>query len=113
MPKTVATFDVSTGMDALSPCTRTWFTEALETPTKIQRLAWPGLATGGHLLLSAPTGTGKTLAATLPLLGRLILDPSDLSPGVGQGVRCLYLTPLRALVQDACRAFRGHLEGLA
>ncbi len=73
-----------------------WFRERFGEPTPIQRLAWPALATNRHLLLSAPTGTGKTLAAFLPILNRL-LDP-DTAGANTPSVRCLYVAPLKALV---------------
>ena len=41
------------------------------TPTPIQRLAIPHLIKGKSALLAAQTGTGKTLAYTLPLIHRL------------------------------------------
>jgi ATP-dependent helicase Lhr and Lhr-like helicase len=77
-----------------------WFVSRYGEPTNIQRISWPHLAAGRHLLISAPTGTGKTLAAFLPLLATLMSN----SPwSVGAGVRGLYLTPLRALGNDANR----------
>ena len=45
----------------LSPRTVQWFTETLGTPTPVQALAWPAILKGEHVLVSAPTGTGKTL----------------------------------------------------
>ena len=47
----------------LSGPVRDWFAGAFpEGPTPAQRLAWPPIAAGEHLLLVSPTGTGKTLA---------------------------------------------------
>jgi ATP-dependent helicase Lhr and Lhr-like helicase len=62
-------------------------------PTEIQSLAWPVLARGEEALLVAPTGTGKTEAAILPLLSQALSDPSP-------PIRILYITPLRALNRD-------------
>jgi ATP-dependent Lhr-like helicase len=62
-------------------------------PTEIQALAWPALGAGQDALLVAPTGTGKTEAALLPVLSRLLSEPRP-------PVNLLYVTPLRALNRD-------------
>src|SRR5262245_7372081 len=54
-----------------------WFRDRFGTPTPAQRLAWPAVAAGRNLLLCAPTGTGKSLAAFLPRLGRLLSGTSE------------------------------------
>ena len=51
--------------------TEKWFREKLEAPTQVQEASWPAIAAGGHVLVSAPTGTGKTLSAFLVFLDRL------------------------------------------
>ena len=48
--------------------TEKWFRECLGAPTAVQQMAWPAIASGEHVLVSAPTGAGKTLAAFLALL---------------------------------------------
>ncbi|RLG37308.1 MAG: hypothetical protein DRO01_07275, partial [Thermoproteota archaeon] len=63
-------------------------------PTEPQERAIPILMRGENVLLIAPTGTGKTEAALLPMLARLMDDPR------GEGIRLLYVTPLRALNRD-------------
>lgn len=59
------------------------------------------------MLVSAPTGTGKTLAAWLPLLNRMLRQPAR------DGVLLLYITPLRALSRDMVDNLAQPLEGLA
>src|SRR5439155_10615971 len=71
-------------LSALSVPVRAWFAQRFGRPTAAQRAAWPVLAAGRNLLLSAPTGTGKTLAAFAPLFGELLTLPPTAS------VRCLY-----------------------
>ena len=68
-------------------------TRGITKPTEPQRLAIPAVLSGGHVLLVAPTGIGKTEAAMLPILQMLSVD----EPG---GIRCVYITPLRALNRD-------------
>ncbi len=82
---------------------RTWLRAAFpQGPTPIQARSWPIIASGKHALLIAPTGTGKTLAATLPLFDSLFLDVAKRS-GAGSGTRILYVAPLRSLANDIAK----------
>ena len=92
-------------LDVLSPKTRTWFERAFEGPTPAQELGWPAIAAGDHVLIQAPTGSGKTLAAFLLGLDRLNESP-------GEGLRLLYVSPLKALNYDIERNLRSPLAGL-
>src|SRR5919112_4214198 len=95
-------------MDPLAvftPETRAWFENAFGAPTPAQRLGWPAIASGRHTLIQAPTGSGKTLAAFLYGIDRLNTEP-------GEGLRLLYISPLKALNYDVERNLRGPLAGL-
>ena len=95
-------------VDALagfSPATRSWFERAFAGPTPAQLAAWPVIASGAHVLVQAPTGSGKTLAAFLTGIDRLNANP-------GEGLRLLYVSPLKALNYDVERNLRGPLAGL-
>src|SRR5216110_3405465 len=88
-----------------SPQTWEWFTRAFAEPTPAQERGWPAIASGEHTLIQAPTGSGKTLAAFLYGIDRLTAAP-------GEGLRVLYVSPLKALNYDVERNLRGPLAGL-
>jgi ATP-dependent Lhr-like helicase len=92
-------------LDVFSAETRAWFENAFGEPTPAQTLGWPAIAGGKHTLIQAPTGSGKTLAAFLYGIDRLIAEP-------GEGLRLLYVSPLKALNYDIERNLRGPLAGL-
>ena len=93
-------------LDVFSPRTRAWFERAFPGPTPAQELGWPAIAKGGHVLVQAPTGSGKTLAAFLIGIDRLNETP-------GEGLRLLYVSPLKALNYDIERNLRLPLAGVA
>ncbi|WP_435358523.1 DEAD/DEAH box helicase [Haloarchaeobius sp. DFWS5] len=69
-----------------------------QTPTRTQRTALPAIADGRHTLVVAPTGTGKTETAMLPVFDALVRARE--ADGERFGIGALYVTPLRALNRD-------------
>jgi ATP-dependent Lhr-like helicase len=98
-------------LDCFHPGTAEWFRAVFDAPTAPQRMGWPAIARGESALILAPTGTGKTLAAFLWCLDRLMLQPQP--EGQRQGCRIVYVSPLKALAVDVERNLRSPLAGMA
>ena len=67
-----------------------------DAPTDPQEKLLPVVREGKNALLMAPTGTGKTEAALLPILDALVREGESRE----KGTKLLYITPLRALNRD-------------
>lgn len=97
-------------LNLFDPLTAGWFTGALGNPTAVQEEAWPAIASGRHTLVSAPTGTGKTLSAFLVFIDRLkaqaragILEPK---------LQLIYISPLKSLAGDIRENLQKPLYGI-
>lgn len=75
-----------------------WLQEQGIAPARFQQQAWKAFVQGQSGIISAPTGSGKTLAAVGGALVQGLV--SQLSQAPHQGVRVLWITPLRALASD-------------
>ena len=61
------------------------------------------LTTDNDLILAAPTASGKTEAAFLPILSAILAEPAS-------SVRAMYVSPLKALINDQFRRLEGLCE---
>ena len=102
-------------LDNFHSCTREWFRQAFDEPTRVQTEAWPPIASRQSTLLLAPTGSGKTLAAFMSAIDRLFFDSPPTSKETSKtttGVQVIYISPLKALGVDVDRNLRAPIAGL-
>jgi len=59
----------------------------------VQEETYRSVVSGADVLVIAPTAGGKTEAALIPVFDTLLKGPM-------QGVRCIYIAPLKALIND-------------
>jgi ATP-dependent Lhr-like helicase len=100
----------SAGPDPLKPFSapvRRWFEASFEGPTPAQAGGWEAISSGANTLICAPTGSGKTLASFLWGIDKLSRESDR-----GDGVRLVYVSPLKALSYDIERNLRAPLRGI-
>ncbi len=96
-------------LNLIEPRLRTWWRSQFpEGSTVGQRYAWSAILSGQHILLAAPTGTGKTLAALMPVYQLLTARQEPRPPSI----QCLYLAPLKALCNDLYGRIKNDLQQL-
>ena len=81
-------------MESLKPI-EAWFAQQGWKPALFQRQTWKASLEGASGLIQVPTGSGKTYAAVLGPIAKILAEKSS-----KRGVRLLYITPLRALSRD-------------
>jgi ATP-dependent Lhr-like helicase len=80
------------------PIVQEWFVRQFGTPTEPQEQGWPHILAGRTTLISAPTGSGKTLSAFLACIDRLVRKA--LAGDLQDRTEVLYVSPLKALGND-------------
>ena len=81
-----------------------WFRGRFSALTEPQAYAIPLIHQGKSVLVSSPTGSGKTLTAFLSIINELyILGSKGM---LEDKIYCLYISPLRALANDINRNLR-------
>jgi ATP-dependent helicase Lhr and Lhr-like helicase len=97
-------------LDTFHPAVAAWFARTFDEPTPAQERAWPALAAGEHVLVAAPTGSGKTFAAFLSAIDQLVKE--GLSGPLPDETRVVYVSPLKALSNDIQRNLEAPLNGI-
>ncbi len=81
-----------------NPLVKQWFKSKFETFSEPQKFGVLDIHNNKNTLISAPTGTGKTLTSTLTVINELTtLAENNL---LENKVYCIYINPLRALSKD-------------
>jgi len=97
-------------LDSFHPAVAAWFSRTFDAPTPAQERAWPALQAGQHVLVAAPTGSGKTFAAFLAAIDQLVKE--GLEAGLPDETRVVYVSPLKALSNDIQRNLDAPLAGI-
>jgi ATP-dependent Lhr-like helicase len=79
-------------LELFHPAVRVWFERVFAAPARPQLRGWPAIARGESTLILAATGTGKTCAAFLGCINRIMFTEP---PAEAQRCRVLYISPKR------------------
>jgi ATP-dependent Lhr-like helicase len=85
-------------LDLLDPIIREWFDTHFNDLTPPQAYAIPLIHKNQNVIVSSPTGSGKTLTAFLTIINELFQLSQDQK--LENKVYCLYISPLKALAND-------------
>jgi ATP-dependent Lhr-like helicase len=97
-------------LESFHPAVAAWFTRTFDAPTPAQTEAWPAIQAGRHVLVAAPTGSGKTFAAFLTAIDQLVRE--GIEQALPDETRVVYVSPLKALSNDIQRNLMLPLEGI-
>jgi ATP-dependent helicase Lhr and Lhr-like helicase len=86
------------GLEWAHPLVRDWFVAKFGTATEPQEQGWPHILAGETTLICAPTGSGKTFAAFLACIDRLVRKA--IAGNLEDKTEVLYVSPLKALGND-------------
>ena len=101
MVKTAAERNRAVSPDPILVPIQSWFERRGWTPLPFQEHSWTAYLEGRSGLIQVPTGSGKTFAAVMGPIARMLAETGD-----HPGIRLLYITPLRALSRDLALAIR-------
>lgn len=94
----------------LHPWVRKWFDETFDDFTPAQKKSLIDISKNNNILVSSPTGSGKTLTAFLSVISYLtdLAEKNQLE----DKVYCIYISPLKALDNDIEKNLEAPLRGI-
>uniref|UniRef100_A0A7C2FG80 ATP-dependent helicase n=1 Tax=Thermosphaera aggregans TaxID=54254 RepID=A0A7C2FG80_9CREN len=95
----------------LLPFVRDWFVQQYGDLTPVQRKTIPFVKEGKNVLISSPTGTGKTLAVFLGIIDNIYQFYLTFGT-LPEGVYAVYVSPLRALNNDMRKNLIEPIKGI-
>ncbi len=101
-------FSDAESVAVLNPYVKDWFMKNFGELTPPQKYAFKLISEGKNLLITAPTGSGKTISGFLSIISRLF--NYSLEGKLEDKVYCVYVSPLRALNNDVYRNLTLPLE---
>lgn len=97
-------------LESFHPAVAAWFNATFPSPTSAQQQAWPAIQSGEHVLVAAPTGSGKTLTAFLAAIDDLVRQ--GLRGELADLTQVIYVSPLKALSNDIRINLEAPLAGI-
>lgn len=94
-------FSDEESLAVLNKYVRAWFTKNFDGLTPPQKYAFKLISERKNVLITAPTGSGKTMSAFTAIISKLF--DYSLNGKLEDKVYCLYISPLRALNNDIHR----------
>jgi ATP-dependent Lhr-like helicase len=89
------------------PIVQEWFLAKFGSATEPQIAGWPAILRGDPTLISAPTGSGKTLSAFLVCIDKLLR--AAIEGRLAAHTHVVYISPLKALSNDIQKNLDGPL----
>ena len=87
------TYNKDEVMEMMQPLVSTWFNERFEGLTEPQARAIPVIHQRKNVLVSSPTGSGKTLTAFMSIINELTRYATEGT--LEERVYCIYISPDR------------------
>ncbi|MEM4718424.1 MAG: DEAD/DEAH box helicase, partial [Desulfurococcaceae archaeon] len=98
-------------LGSLRPYVRAWVTRKYNDLTPVQRKTIPVVKAGHNVLVSSPTGTGKTLAVFLGIIDNMY-EYYEKHGYLPDEIHVVYVSPLRALNNDMRRNLYEPAKGI-